>query len=71
MSVLSEIIDNRTCLEIFVENNNILVHIYNIVTNPECKSINFNECLNLLILILKFCVMEDYKLPKIATNSDG
>ena len=69
--VLSDIIDNRSCLEIFAENKNILGILFEIVANPGCGTVNFNETLNLLILLLKFCVIENYKLPAIYVDKDG
>lgn len=69
--MLSDIIDNRSCLEIFAENKNILGSLFEIVSNPGCGTVNFNETLNLLILLLKFCVIENYKLPAIYVDKDG
>lgn len=69
--VLSDIIDNRSCLELFAENKNILAFMFDIVSNPTCLTVNFNETLNLLILLLKFCVIENYNLPAIFVNKDG
>ena len=66
---ISDIIDNRSCLKIFIENKNILSALFNIVSNSECSSITFNETLSLLILVLKFCILENYMIPSMVTNT--
>jgi hypothetical protein len=68
ITVLSDIIDNRNCLEVAIENKTFLTTLFEIVSNKQVNNLNFVESLNLLILVNKFCWVENCHMPTIAQN---
>lgn len=70
-SILSDIVDNRSCLEVFAQDKTIVENLYRVVSNPDCLQINFSETLSVITLLLKFCVFENYMLPNLTHKKQG
>ena len=66
--MLSDIIDNRNCLEVAINNTEFLKTIFDIVSSKVVSKINFVQSLNLLILVNKFCWVENFHVPVLDKN---
>ena len=51
-----------------VDNKIFLRTLFEIVSSKDTNNVNFVESLNLLILINKFCWIENFRMPNISQN---
>lgn len=67
--VLSDIIDNRSLLEFALENKTFLRTLFENISQKDVSVLNFVETINLVILVNKFCWVENFYMPVYAPST--